>query len=366
MSPTSGGEGGEYHPHTPHSYHGTNPQYHPGSRGGYPEGQGPNSAGNTPSVGIGNNINLDTSYGSPPPLPNSQPPPPSSNSMGIISDAPLAHADTKETKRHTMYNPIPSTATNGHTNGYAGHDSSNERFYESPKPIAPTSHAPVDVDDMDDGSNQPPANFGALVSSMIRPSSDDKGTTSLRMQSHRTSHTKSDNKRGISTTQETTLASASISKNVSPSSYSEEISKKVSVVQKHSSKDKSSDDDNGNDDQDDDTKGDIKILADSSIPPPTTTSVVASDKDPITEGEIVSSQTITSRSRTVETTTYALEREGGEAECHVEQKVTIQSDGDPIDHDEALAQAIQEATAMNPDMTVEKIEIHQTSTNPDS
>ena len=33
----------------------------------------------------------------------------------------------------------------------------------------------------------------------------------------------------------------------------------------------------------------------------------------------------------------------------------------PIDHDEALAQAIQEATAMNPDMTVEKIEIHQTT-----
>ena len=43
-------------------------------------------------------------------------------------------------------------------------------------------------------------------------------------------------------------------------------------------------------------------------------------------------------------------------------QVTIQSDGDdPIDHDEALAQAIQEATAMNPDFTVEKIEINQTS-----
>ena len=54
------------------------------------------------------------------------------------------------------------------------------------------------------------------------------------------------------------------------------------------------------------------------------------------------------------------------SEQHVEQKVTIQSDGDPIDHDEALAQAIQEATAMNPDMTVEKIEIHQTSAAPES
>ncbi len=56
--------------------------------------------------------------------------------------------------------------------------------------------------------------------------------------------------------------------------------------------------------------------------------------------------------------------QNGECETRVEQKVTIQSDGEPIDHDEALAQAIQEATAMNPDMTVEKIEIHQT-TNPD-
>ena len=45
--------------------------------------------------------------------------------------------------------------------------------------------------------------------------------------------------------------------------------------------------------------------------------------------------------------------------------VTIQTDGEAIDHDEALAQAIQEATAMNPDMTVEKIEIQQSTTNQD-
>lgn len=84
------------------------------------------------------------------------------------------------------------------------------------------------------------------------------------------------------------------------------------------------------------------------------------DQRHLLEGEVVSSQTITSRSRTVETTTYSMERDG-DVETRVEQKVTIQSDGDPIDHDEALSQAIQEATAMNPDMTVEKIEIHQTS-----
>jgi len=91
-------------------------------------------------------------------------------------------------------------------------------------------------------------------------------------------------------------------------------------------------------------------------------------------GEVISSQTITSRSRTIETTTYSCsEKTDGEIDTTstvIEQKVTIQSDvsddfnaGEAIDHDEALAQAIQEATAMNPDMTVEKIEIQQTTTN---
>ncbi|XP_026728552.1 protein 4.1 homolog isoform X5 [Trichoplusia ni] len=81
------------------------------------------------------------------------------------------------------------------------------------------------------------------------------------------------------------------------------------------------------------------------------------------DGEVVSSQTISSKTRTVETITYKTER-NGVIETRVEQKITIQSDGDPIDHDRALAEAIQEATAMNPDMTVEKIEIQQQSTQP--
>ncbi|XP_068624989.1 protein 4.1 homolog isoform X2 [Battus philenor] len=83
----------------------------------------------------------------------------------------------------------------------------------------------------------------------------------------------------------------------------------------------------------------------------------------VADGEVVSSQTISSKTRTVETITYKTER-NGVVETRVEQKITIQSDGDPIDHDRALAEAIQEATAMNPDMTVEKIEIQQQSTQP--
>ncbi|XP_048000948.1 protein 4.1 homolog isoform X3 [Leguminivora glycinivorella] len=96
----------------------------------------------------------------------------------------------------------------------------------------------------------------------------------------------------------------------------------------------------------------------------TTTSTEEPEETTINEdGEIVSSQTISSKTRTVETITYKTER-NGVVETRVEQKITIQSDGDPIDHDRALAEAIQEATAMNPDMTVEKIEIQQQSTQP--
>lgn len=81
------------------------------------------------------------------------------------------------------------------------------------------------------------------------------------------------------------------------------------------------------------------------------------------EAEIISSQSISSKTRTVETTTYKTEKDGM-VETRVEKKITIQSDGgDPIDHDQALADAIQEATAMNPDMTVEKIEIQQQTTD---
>ncbi|XP_035452100.2 protein 4.1 homolog isoform X1 [Spodoptera frugiperda] len=90
---------------------------------------------------------------------------------------------------------------------------------------------------------------------------------------------------------------------------------------------------------------------------------VTETEEVLADGEVVSSQTISSKTRTVETITYKTER-NGVIETRVEQKITIQSDGDPIDHDRALAEAIQEATAMNPDMTVEKIEIQQQSTQP--
>ncbi|KAG8187075.1 hypothetical protein JTE90_016173 [Oedothorax gibbosus] len=106
-----------------------------------------------------------------------------------------------------------------------------------------------------------------------------------------------------------------------------------------------------------------KVNAPFPVPPPPEFS---SDGDiglPLSEdGEIVSSSTVSSKTKTVETITYKMERDGM-VETRVEQKITIQSDGDPIDHDKALAEAIQEATMMNPDMTVEKIEIQQQSSS---
>ncbi|XP_059608282.1 protein 4.1 homolog isoform X4 [Phlebotomus argentipes] len=106
-------------------------------------------------------------------------------------------------------------------------------------------------------------------------------------------------------------------------------------------------------------QGDPNVPAVPRVPPNTEQQRVTVDQDEYNEqGEIISSQTVSSKTRTVETITYKTERDGV-VETRVEQKITIQSDGDPIDHDKALAEAIQEATAMNPDMTVEKIEIQQ-------
>uniref|UniRef100_A0A158P7W8 4_1_CTD domain-containing protein n=1 Tax=Angiostrongylus cantonensis TaxID=6313 RepID=A0A158P7W8_ANGCA len=97
----------------------------------------------------------------------------------------------------------------------------------------------------------------------------------------------------------------------------------------------------------------------------THTRSVAYDADPNGKhhedlGEFVSCKTLTSGNRTVETYTYKTERDGI-IETHVEHRVTILSD-EPIDHDAELSQAIMEATQMNPDMTVEKIEVRQETT----
>ncbi|KFM72162.1 Band 4.1-like protein 3, partial [Stegodyphus mimosarum] len=74
--------------------------------------------------------------------------------------------------------------------------------------------------------------------------------------------------------------------------------------------------------------------------------------------DILNTSSVSSKTRTVETITYKTEKDGV-IETRVEKKITIHSDGDPIDHDQALAEAIHEATLMNPNLTVEKIEIQQ-------
>jgi len=71
-------------------------------------------------------------------------------------------------------------------------------------------------------------------------------------------------------------------------------------------------------------------------------------------------QMMSSKTRTVETVTYKVEKDGV-VETRVEQKITIQSDG-AVDYDEAVENAIQEATKLNPNISLEKIEIQQQST----
>ncbi|XP_054719163.1 protein 4.1-like [Uloborus diversus] len=93
-----------------------------------------------------------------------------------------------------------------------------------------------------------------------------------------------------------------------------------------------------------------RSAASSPSPLPLDTSLLGED--------ILNTSSVSSKTRTVETITYKTEKDGV-IETRVEKKITIHSDGDPIDHDQALAEAIHEATLMNPNLTVEKIEIQQ-------
>jgi len=60
------------------------------------------------------------------------------------------------------------------------------------------------------------------------------------------------------------------------------------------------------------------------------------------------------------TVEYKTEKDGV-VETRIERKIVISSEGDDIDHDEALAAAIRSVTDMNPDLSVEKIEIQTKS-----
>lgn len=74
-----------------------------------------------------------------------------------------------------------------------------------------------------------------------------------------------------------------------------------------------------------------------------------------TKGELVSSKVVTTGNRTVETLTYKTEKDGI-TETRVEHRITIHSN-EEIDHDSELSKAILEATSMNPELKVEKVEV---------
>jgi len=73
--------------------------------------------------------------------------------------------------------------------------------------------------------------------------------------------------------------------------------------------------------------------------------------------EYVSTQSITTTQETIETTKSMLSKDGV-IETRIEKRILISHEDDSnLDHDQALAEAIRQATEMNPDLTVEKIEI---------
>ncbi|OWA51919.1 Band 4.1-like protein 1 [Hypsibius exemplaris] len=73
-------------------------------------------------------------------------------------------------------------------------------------------------------------------------------------------------------------------------------------------------------------------------------------------------QVVSTKVKTIETTTFEVDR-NGEKETHVEEKVTILADGEDLDHDKALREAIQQATNLNPNFEVEKLEIDHEETD---
>uniref|UniRef100_A0A914HHB6 Band 4.1 C-terminal domain-containing protein n=1 Tax=Globodera rostochiensis TaxID=31243 RepID=A0A914HHB6_GLORO len=76
-------------------------------------------------------------------------------------------------------------------------------------------------------------------------------------------------------------------------------------------------------------------------------------------GELVSTKLVTTGNRTIETLTYKKEADGV-VETRVEHRITIHAN-EEIDHDAELDRAISEATKMNPNMKVEKVEVERSS-----
>ncbi|XP_051985395.1 band 4.1-like protein 3 isoform X2 [Xyrauchen texanus] len=85
------------------------------------------------------------------------------------------------------------------------------------------------------------------------------------------------------------------------------------------------------------------------------------DSDP---GVLMSAQTITSENNSTTTTTHITKMvKDGISETRIEKRIVITGDAD-IDHDQALAQAIKEAKAQHPDMSVTKVVVHKETEMP--
>ncbi|GAB1294994.1 Band 4.1-like protein 2 [Apodemus speciosus] len=76
-------------------------------------------------------------------------------------------------------------------------------------------------------------------------------------------------------------------------------------------------------------------------------------------GVLLTAQTITTESASTTTTTHITKTvKGGIAETRIEKRIVITGDA-ALDHDRALAQAIQEAREQHPDMSVTRVVVHK-------
>lgn len=77
-------------------------------------------------------------------------------------------------------------------------------------------------------------------------------------------------------------------------------------------------------------------------------------------GTLVSAHSHSSRTHTIETTTYQTERDGI-VETRVEKKVLLGCNGEDVDQNVVLADVIRSVADVDPNLSVEKIEIHTRS-----
>ena len=251
-SPESGAESSTL----PRNYHHQNPSYHPPRSGRLPLDD------SIPiSPDMSGHVNDDIQQ----PTAVSAPPPPQSNSLTAISDIPIA--EITGNKRHTMYNAPPAQLA------VVTAPPSKELPSNLPKNTGPLAG----LGGLG-GLGGATINDGNSVD--VDPSEDSAATYKLESVSKKTSKGNEAKGTMYALLSETTMASKK-------TSYSE----KVAVITKESTFAKDGDEDHEDYEKQNAIKTDVEPM-----PEPSSTGIVSVDEeDDLVQGEVVSSQIITSR-----------------------------------------------------------------------